>query len=157
MDRRAPLGPNGNRLRRSARIILLDAAGRVLLIRFVLPRRGGDYTFWATPGGEIEGDEMPLDAARRELLEEVGLALPLAGPVHRATGSFEFLREIVDNDDLFYSARHTGGAIALAGVDETERSVLRELRWWSAAEIEATGEAVYPPDLAGIVRDLTSA
>jgi 8-oxo-dGTP diphosphatase len=146
-----------NRLRRSARIILLDDAGRVLLLRFLIERTGGPYGFWATPGGEVEAGEDLLDAARRELQEEIGLSLPLTGPVHQAKGVFEFKHEVVDNVDAFYLAHFKGGPIRLGGVDEAERSVLREWRWWTADEIEASPDPVYPPDLAAVVRRLGGA
>jgi 8-oxo-dGTP pyrophosphatase MutT (NUDIX family) len=143
-----------NRLRRSARIILLDAVGRVLLLRFVIDRSSGPYLFWATPGGEVEPGEELLAAAQRELHEEIGLSLPLIGPVHHASGVFEFRHEVVDNVDAFYLAHFAGGTITLGGVDDAERSVLRELRWWTADEIEASPDPVYPPDLAAVVRRL---
>ena len=144
--------PTPNRLRRSARIILLDDQTRVLLIRFVLPRKTGDYMFWATPGGEIELGEYPLAAAQRELREELGLVLPLAGPIHHASGTFEFKDEVVDNVDAFYRAHWPGGPITLDGVDSTERSVLKEVRWWSADEIDASIDPVYPADLSDVLR-----
>jgi len=57
--------------------VLGDARGRAC---FVLTRRasrlanhGGQ---WALPGGRIDGDETPVEAALRELREEVGLACP---------------------------------------------------------------------------------
>jgi len=132
--------------------MILDDAGRILLIRFVIERRSGPYLFWATPGGEIEPGEQSIDAARRELREELGLSLPLAGPVHHASGVFEFMHELVDNLDTFFLARFAGGAVSLGGVDEAERAVLRELRWWTADEIAASTDPVYPPDLAAVVR-----
>lgn len=145
-------GPN--RLRRSARILLLDAVGRVLLLRFVIDRTDGPYLFWATPGGEVEPGEELLAAAARELHEELGLSLPLFGPVHHASGVFEFRYEVVDNVDAFYLGHFAGGPISLGGVDEAERAVLREWRWWTADEIEASPDPVYPPDLAAVVRRL---
>lgn len=146
--------PPPNRARRSARIIVLDSEGRVLLIRFVIPRSDGDYLFWATPGGEIEVGEYPLAAAQRELREELGLVLPLTGPVHHASGVFEFRHEVVNIIDTFFHTRFPGGTITLGGVDAEERSVLKEVCWWTADEIEAAADPVYPPDLAGVVRRL---
>jgi 8-oxo-dGTP pyrophosphatase MutT (NUDIX family) len=46
---------------------VFDAAGRLLLVR---QRDGG---VWSTPGGLIEPDERPADAAVREAWEELGL------------------------------------------------------------------------------------
>jgi 8-oxo-dGTP diphosphatase len=147
-------GPHGYRFRRSGRVILIDALGCVLLIRFRLPRGEGHHIFWATPGGEIEGDETPLETARRELREEIGLSVELAGPVHHATGIFEFQHETVDHDDLFFVGRYEGGDVRLDGADAAERDALTAVRWWTPDAIEATAEPVYPPDLADVLRRL---
>ena len=49
---------------------LITSAGQVLLIRRgVDPERGQ----WALPGGYMDAGEMPMDALRREIQEEVGL------------------------------------------------------------------------------------
>src|SRR4051794_38917554 len=53
----------------SVSVQLFDAEARLLLVR---QRDGG---IWSTPGGLIEPDERPADAAVRELWEETGLVL----------------------------------------------------------------------------------
>jgi 8-oxo-dGTP diphosphatase len=58
----------------SAGAVVLDAEGRVLLLRHVF-RTG---TGWGIPGGFINHDEQPEAAIRRELLEETGLELESA-------------------------------------------------------------------------------
>lgn len=140
------------RQRRAARVILLDETDRVLLIRFVITRRGGDVVFWATPGGGLEGGEDTLTAARRELMEELGLELPLTGPVHEATAVFEHEGAPLENTDVFFLARCEASAPRLGGLDEAERQVMREIRWWSADAIAASAEAVFPEGLAEVVR-----
>jgi 8-oxo-dGTP pyrophosphatase MutT (NUDIX family) len=51
-------------------VVVLWHAGRVLLIRTsYLP-------IWTVPGGGVEAGETPAAAARRELLEEIGLRVP---------------------------------------------------------------------------------
>lgn len=53
-------------------IAVILSAGRLLLIRRgVEPARGQ----WALPGGYMDAGEMPEDALRREILEEVGLEI----------------------------------------------------------------------------------
>jgi 8-oxo-dGTP diphosphatase len=54
----------------SARAVLLDPAGRVLLVRhrFVPPALRG---CWGFPGGQVEAGESPEEALRRELFEEL--------------------------------------------------------------------------------------
>ncbi|MGW0657557.1 NUDIX hydrolase [Streptodolium elevatio] len=58
------------KLRAAAMVVLIDGQHRVLLVwrhRFVADRWG-----WELPGGLVDDDESPADAAARELLEEVG-------------------------------------------------------------------------------------
>lgn len=58
------------RLMRTVALIVVDDAERVLLVwrhRFVQDRWG-----WELPGGLVDGDEAPADAAVRELEEESG-------------------------------------------------------------------------------------
>jgi 8-oxo-dGTP pyrophosphatase MutT (NUDIX family) len=62
------------KLRHSVRALILDEDDRVLLCRFAIPEPAGTVV-WAAPGGGIEPGETPLAALRRELLEEVGLAV----------------------------------------------------------------------------------
>jgi ADP-ribose pyrophosphatase YjhB (NUDIX family) len=55
------------RKRMGSGVLLTDAAGRVLLVEPTYK----DH--WEVPGGVVEADESPYDAAVRELKEELGL------------------------------------------------------------------------------------
>lgn len=56
--------------RRSARAILIDDAGRLLLIKRTKP---GQDPYWTTPGGGVESSDVSIEAAlHRELVEELG-------------------------------------------------------------------------------------
>jgi 8-oxo-dGTP pyrophosphatase MutT (NUDIX family) len=62
------------RSRPSARLLVVNPSGQVLLFRFVHkngPLAGQDY--WATPGGGVEDEETFEQAAIRELEEETGI------------------------------------------------------------------------------------
>ena len=135
--------------RQAGRAILRDDAGRVLLIHFVLP----NMTFWATPGGGMEPGETPLAAAIREVREELGIAVSLEGPVHRAVGIFEFEGVLIENTDIFFASRWDG-VPHLTGATETESAALIEARWWTSEEIEQTREAIFPRDLVEVLQRL---
>ena len=142
------------RSRRTARVLVFDGGGRVLLIRFVVARVEGDFVFWLTPGGEIEAGETELEAARRELREELGLEVEVVGPVYSEANRFEHQGEMRDNLDYYFVARCGVDAPKLCGVTVEEIAVMREIRWWRAEEIEASGERFFPGDLAERVRSL---
>jgi 8-oxo-dGTP pyrophosphatase MutT (NUDIX family) len=98
--------------RRYARIILLNAAQQVLLIRFVVERHPELFIFWA-PGGRVEEGETDFDAARHELAEELALDIALTGPVHTVPSTFEHQGKPVNNIDVFFLGRHETLGVAL--------------------------------------------
>ncbi|MGH3391178.1 MAG: NUDIX hydrolase [Actinomadura sp.] len=56
--------------KRSARAILIDRDGRLLLIKRTKPDQD---PYWTTPGGGVEPDDISIEAAlARELQEELG-------------------------------------------------------------------------------------
>ena len=146
--------PSEARLRRSARVLLFDPAGDVLLIRFVAQREDGPFAFWVTPGGEVEPHEDDRAAAERELFEELGLRVPLAGPVHEEHGgSYVHLGETVRNYDVFFAARCERTAPRLCGVTEDEIRLMQEARWWTLEELKATEERVFPVDIVRVASE----
>lgn len=135
--------------------MVFDAAGRVLLIRCVVMRADGEFEFWLTPGGEIEAGEEPLAAAVRELREELGLTGEVVGPVYTEANQFEHQGEMRDNLDYVFTSLCAAEEPVLRGVTADEIEIMKEIRWWTAEEIEAalaSGVNVFPADLAVRVR-----
>jgi len=139
------------RHRTSARVLLFDVQGSVLLIRFVVLRTEGEFAFWATPGGTVEKDETVEHAARRELQEELAIAVKLFGPVHEAYSEFEHEGHHARNTDVFFVGRFQGEEIKLSGTSPGEGGAMRDFRWWSAMGLEHSTEMFLPPELPRLV------
>lgn len=56
--------------------VILDEDNRLLVVRRRNPPSAGA---WSIPGGRVEPSESALDAVRREVLEETGLAVDVGG------------------------------------------------------------------------------
>jgi 8-oxo-dGTP pyrophosphatase MutT (NUDIX family) len=87
------------RLNRTAVMVLVDDLDRVLILwrhRFVPDRWG-----WELPGGMVDADEEPADAAIRELEEETGYR---AGNVERLI-TFRALPGIADSEHFAFVGR----------------------------------------------------
>ena len=135
--------------------MLFDESGAVLLIRFVAMRPDGEFVFWALPGGEIEPGESEIEAAVRELREELGIAVTVEGPVYRDANQFWHQGEMQDNVDFLFRARCGRDEPCLTGVTAEEIAMMREMRWWTAEEIELSEERIFPAELAARVREQT--
>lgn len=126
----------GPSLRPSARALLVDPDGCVLLAEFVLPH----MRLWATPGGGIEPGETSRDALARELIEEVGLVLADDPPlVWRRTVVVEGIVEGYDGvlEDFYLVAVDRFEPRGALTDDELRAENVVSFRWWSPVEIKA--------------------
>jgi 8-oxo-dGTP diphosphatase len=133
--------------------MLFEEAGAVLLIRFVVPREDGEFVFWALPGGEIEPGETEIEAAAREVREELGLELVVTGPVYCDRNQFLHHGEMRDNTDFLFRAKCRLEEPQLMGVTVDEREIMREIRWWREEEIAESRERIFPENLAERMRE----
>src|ERR1700712_1102342 len=133
--------------------MLFDEGGAILLVRFLVPREGGEFVFWALPGGEIETGETEAEGAAREVREELGLELKVTGPVYCDSNQFWHQGEMQDNVDFLFRAECGREEPRLIGFTADEMEIMKEVRWWSGAELEASKERIFPEGLAGRIRE----
>lgn len=144
------------RLREAVRALIVDPADRVLLVRFwwagVDPADG----FWAVPGGGIEGDETRLAALQRELREETGLALDTLGPeLWTKTAIFSMSRWDGQVDHIHLIRTDAFTPAPGLTVEELADEGVRELRWWTPAEVAASDATFSPRGLPELIKELS--
>jgi 8-oxo-dGTP pyrophosphatase MutT (NUDIX family) len=147
-------------LRPAARVLVLDPDGRVLLFgaRLVdLETPPGPVLFWYTPGGQVEPGEPLRQAAARELVEEIGLVVDpaaLEGPVWLRRAVAPWLGVPMDHRETYFLLRDVVHEVDVSGQTELEAVEDQPHRWWSADEIDASGERFVPGELSDRLREL---
>ncbi|MET9416102.1 NUDIX domain-containing protein [Streptomyces klenkii] len=121
-----PDAPTANSVVPSASAVVVDDAGRVLIIHKT------DNDLWALPGGGHDIGESIADTAIREVREETGIDIE----IERITGIYTNPHHVMAYDDgevrqqftICFRARPTGGA--LRGSQES-----KEVRWVPPADL----------------------
>jgi 8-oxo-dGTP pyrophosphatase MutT (NUDIX family) len=138
------------RLRRAARLIVLDPEGRALMFRYDVPGRD---PFWVTAGGACEPGESFADAARRELFEETGIIADPGPQIARMTPQFVTVEgEPVQADERFFVVRVKAARIDTSRHTALEKALMTQHRWFTLDELESWPEAVFPVNLAEMIR-----
>jgi 8-oxo-dGTP pyrophosphatase MutT (NUDIX family) len=154
------VAPATNR-RVSARVVLLDRHGAVLLLCGSDPAVADAPLWWFTVGGAVEPDEALADAAAREIAEETGLrvsAADLIGPVWRREAVFPFNGGLIRSEEKFFVYRTDRFEPSTSGHNELERRTIHGHRWCDEtmiAELVANGETVYPLQLGELLGEAT--
>ena len=126
-------------------ILVFDDVERVLLVRH---SSGGT---WVAPGGMVEPDEGPADAARREMMEETGCAVELTRilGVHGGPDC----RVVYENGDEVGYVMTVYEARVLDGLPRPNGSETLDVGYFRPDEVDRLNTAKWlPPVLREAVR-----
>lgn len=118
--------------------VIEDRDANILLARRPLHLHQGGK--WEFPGGKIEPGELPFDALRRELDEELGITIDRAMPLIQVPFHYETLSVLLD---VWRVQNFSGEAVGREGQD---------IRWVS---LDSLASMEFPPANHAIVAALT--
>ncbi|NUR72171.1 MAG: NUDIX domain-containing protein [Hamadaea sp.] len=149
------------KIRRSARVLLLDADDRVLLLKIHDPSavRGPNplpsVDFWLLVGGGLEQSETYEEAARREVFEETGISDFTLGRcilrhdkvVENPYGELQHVYQ-----QIFVGRVPSGVPVSFAGHEPLEASTTIGYAWFTHAEMldRERHETFVPLGLSGL-------
>jgi 8-oxo-dGTP diphosphatase len=112
----------------SVAALVRDDAGRILFVQHVEGR-------WQLPGGALDPDERPEDAARREAREEAGVELELLG-LAGVFGGPEYRITYANGDEAGWMVAVYDARIA-SGVPTPSDDETRAVGWFASDEIDS--------------------
>ncbi|TCO35477.1 NUDIX domain-containing protein [Kribbella steppae] len=132
--------------------------GKVLLLHGWDPLKP-QTPYWFTIGGGVEAGETIVEAASRELREEVGIHLPidsLGTPLATNTIEFEWGGCPIIQTQTFFAVAVDGVDVTFANQEQLELETISAHGWWYGDDLEATGQAAHVT-IPGLLRQAADA
>lgn len=126
----------GLRLRRKVRAVVINENGDVLLVR----PHGYRDDEWTLAGGGVEDGESPVEAMRREIAEELGVALEAEPALLCVTNRFIYSAEHKAKRGLDHDGQDAAMFACRIAKDTPIRlqaEEIAEARWFAANDAEA--------------------
>lgn len=119
-------------MEKTARAIIIEDDKLLVFFRRKI-KEGKEITYYAIPGGHVEGNDSLEDTVIRELKEEMNLDIEIK----------EYLGKLdIDNmEEHYYYAKIIGGELKFGGEELDRNSVdnYYEIRWIPISEIDNSG------------------
>ena len=144
------------RIRRdTARVLPVDADGRVLLqLGRELHRRSD--RFWLTIGGGTERGETLAEAAAREMREEAGIDIDpglLGEPIGKTVIDYSVFALLpVTQYQTYFAIAVDDAEVSFAHQSLIERLTIERHEWLSADELERRPERLADPEMPRLMR-----
>ena len=143
-------------IREVARIVLIDATGNVLLVRYedlvsMDPEGKSPPSYWVPPGGALRPSESYQAAAARELEEETGLVPGIGLQVWEVQHPLIYREQAVIQREKYYVGRVE--AVKPEVTNRTHEPIL-EHRWWSLADLLESSEMFFPRGFVKLVGEV---
>jgi 8-oxo-dGTP pyrophosphatase MutT (NUDIX family) len=139
--------------REAARVAVIDAEERVLLLRVRDPARPAAGEWWELPGGGLVPGEIATTAARRELYEETGIVTEELGPrlaVVETDFSFDGKR-YRQRETIFSLHVEREECVPAALEPGAERAAHVGHEWIPLASLRTRRLRLHPPQLARLL------
>lgn len=132
-------------IRRSARLVIVDTDGKLLLFRYHDEHQD---PFWATPGGELLSGESYRAAAQRELEEETGLNLAIGKLLKERDAVYAVARSNPARwlEQYFLVRSPAAPAIRRDNWTDEENSTIQAWTWWGLDDMKTCPGTAFKPD-----------